>query len=51
MESIMAGQVDESTVVDDALRLTFADNGSLHPVVEYLPRRTTNRLESGDVAT
>jgi gamma-glutamyltranspeptidase len=51
MESIMEGQVDESTVVDDALRLTFADNGSLHPVVEHLPRGTTNRLESGDVAT
>ena len=32
----MVSQIDESTVVDDALHLTFADDGSLHPVIGKL---------------
>ena len=47
----MASQVDEGAVIDDALRLTFADDDRLHPVVKHFPRSTTNGLESRDVAT
>ncbi len=51
MKTIVASQIDESTVVDDAFRLTFADDGSLHSSVKHLARSAADGLESGDVAT
>ena len=51
MESIVTSQVDEGTVIDDTLCLTFADDGRLHAVVKHFPRSSTNGFKSRDVAT
>jgi hypothetical protein len=34
----MAGEVDQSAVINNAACFAFADDGSLHAVVEYLAR-------------
>lgn len=47
----MACQVDEGTIVNDAFRLPFADNGGLHPVVKHLPGSATKSLEGCDMAS
>lgn len=45
-KAIVARQIDERSIVDNALGLAFTDDGGLHPVVEYLARRPARRLES-----
>lgn len=47
----MTGQVDEGTVIDYALRLTFAYHGSLHPIVKHLAWSAANGFEGSDMAT
>ena len=47
---VVASQIDERSVVDDAAAFGLADHRGLHPVVEDLARRAAQRLERGDMA-
>ncbi|BCG76076.1 hypothetical protein MesoLj113a_72340 [Mesorhizobium sp. 113-1-2] len=38
METIVAGKIDEGTVVDDAAGIAFADHSRLHTVVKHVAR-------------
>src|SRR3546814_9875317 len=54
-EAVVAGQVDQGSVVDDAApfavpSLALTDHRRLHSVVQQLTRHAADRLEGGDVA-
>ena len=51
MEAVVARQVDQGEVVDDAAIITFAGDRGLHAVVEQLVRRPAQRLERRNMAT
>lgn len=51
METIVPRKIDESTVVDDAAGLSFANHSRLHSVLEYFARSAAaQRLESPSMA-
>ncbi len=50
VKAVMAGEVEQRAVVDDAALRRFADHGGLHAVVEDLPRHAADGREGGDVA-
>lgn len=50
METIVAGKIDEGTVVDDAAGIAFADHSRLHTVVKHFARSAAQRLESPSMA-
>ncbi|ESZ11066.1 hypothetical protein X737_30535 [Mesorhizobium sp. L48C026A00] len=45
MATIVAGKIDEGTVVDDAAGIAFADHSRLHTVVKHFARSAAQRLE------
>jgi hypothetical protein len=45
----MCGEVDEGTVIDNTLCVTFADD-RLHPLVKNVAWRAANGLESRDMS-
>lgn len=51
METIVAGKIDEGTVVDDAAGLTFADHSRLHTIVKHFARSAAQCLEGGGMTT
>lgn len=50
METIVAGKIDEGTVVDDAAGIAFTDHSRLHTVVKHFARSAAQRLESSSMA-
>lgn len=46
----MSCQVDEGTVIDNALCVTFADDDCLHPLVKDVAWRAPNGFESRDMS-
>ncbi|ESX09458.1 hypothetical protein X766_33510 [Mesorhizobium sp. LSJC255A00] len=48
--TIVAGKIDEGTVVDDAAGIAFADHSRLHTVVKHFARSAAQRLESPSMA-
>jgi len=50
MEAEVAGEVDQATIVDDAVGITLASDRSLHPIVEQLAGDTADRFEGGSMA-
>jgi hypothetical protein len=51
LEAVMAGEVEERAIVDDATARRLADHRCLHAVVEDLVRDTADRLEGRHVTT
>ncbi len=51
MKTLMAGKIEQSAVIDNAPGFPFADDGSLHSVVENLAWNTANCIERGDMAS
>ncbi|OWK21341.1 hypothetical protein AJ88_16485 [Mesorhizobium amorphae CCBAU 01583] len=45
MKAEMAGEIEQSAVINNAARLAFADDGSLHSVVKDLARNAADRIE------
>jgi cation diffusion facilitator CzcD-associated flavoprotein CzcO len=50
MEAVVAGQVDQGPIVDDATLVALPGDGRLHTVVEQLARCATERLEGSHMA-
>lgn len=51
VKAVVAGQIDECAVIDDALRLTFADDRCLYSVIGYPPaacRQWLQRRQRGN---
>ena len=50
MEAVVAGQIDQGAVVDDAASVGLAGDRRLHAVIEHLVRHAAQRLEGGHMA-
>jgi hypothetical protein len=49
--AVVAGEVDQRSIVDDVARGVLTQDRGLHPIVENLARHTTKRREGSQVAT
>jgi hypothetical protein len=49
--AVVAGEVDQRSIVDDVARGVLTQDRGLHPVVENLARHTTKGREGSEVAT
>jgi hypothetical protein len=50
-ESHSGGQIEQGTVINNAARFAFTDDGTLHAVVKYLEWSTADGIECSDVAS
>lgn len=50
VETVMAGEIEQSPIIDNAVCVAFADDGRLHTIIKYLARNTAEGIERSDMA-